>query len=310
VILVAGEALIDLVANGHTAISATPGGGPFNAARTAARLGIATQFFGAISGDRFGRTLHDLLIADGVDVGVAPATDLPTTLAVAEIDARGAATYRFYIDGTSAPRLLASDIDGSSLAAAAAVHAGTLGLVLEPMASTVEELVLSSPADAVVLIDPNCRPATIPDRAAYLRRLHRVLQRADVVKVSTDDLAYLDPERSPLAAARNLAVSSNTVVLVTDGPRDVHCLGPAWEMSVAAPHVVVADTIGAGDAFGAAFLAGWVHAGLARHELHERDTVADLTTLACQVAAITCERVGADPPRAADVPGWPPLRGH
>ncbi len=42
------------------------------------------------------------------------------------------------------------------------------------------------------MLDPNCRPAVIPDRAAYLARLGAVLARADVVKVSRDDLAYLD----------------------------------------------------------------------------------------------------------------------
>ena len=129
VIVVAGEALIDLVVAVDGSVSAKLGGGPFNVARTIGRLGGAVSFLGTISTDRFGSQLFDQLIADGFDPVATVRTDSPTTLAAAELDPTGSAKYRFYFNGTSAPAL---DEVPSGLDHPAAVHVGTLGLVLEP----------------------------------------------------------------------------------------------------------------------------------------------------------------------------------
>jgi fructokinase len=63
----------------------------------------------------------------------------------------------------------------------------------------------------------------------------------------------------------------------------------------------VVDTIGAGDAFGGGFLAWWSLRGLGRDELADTDAVRAATRFACVVAARTCERPGAQPPRLAEV---------
>ena len=73
---------------------------------------------------------------------------------------------------------------------------------------------------------------------------------------------------------------------------------------VAAPRVDVVDTVGAGDAFGAALLA-WLHDhGRIRPDLalDEAELRAALE-YACLAAAITCTRAGADPPRKQELAG-------
>ena len=70
-----------------------------------------------------------------------------------------------------------------------------------------------------------------------------------------------------------------------------------------APKVEVVDTIGAGDAFGGGFLAYWRRKGLDRDALGDLDAVRAATTFACVVAARTCERPGANPPRWSDLDG-------
>ena len=203
-IIVAGEALIDLIAHADGRLEAVPGGGPFNTARTIARLGGEVAFLGRLSSDRFGRQLRAALETDGVDLRWAPSTELPTTLAVAELDDVGAATYRFHVAETSAPGL---DLDVAMAAVGsgpAAIHVGTLGLVMEPIATSLAAAVAAASAQTVVMVDPNCRPSVINDRSTYLARLDRILARADVVKVSADDLAYLSPGQAPLEAARSL----------------------------------------------------------------------------------------------------------
>ena len=102
-ILVAGEALIDLVVSFDGSIEAHPGGAPFNVCRTIARLEREAAFLGALSDDRFGTTLGGTLASEGVDLSAVVTVTRPTTIALAELDETGAATYHFYVEGTSAP---------------------------------------------------------------------------------------------------------------------------------------------------------------------------------------------------------------
>jgi fructokinase len=69
------------------------------------------------------------------------------------------------------------------------------------------------------------------------------------------------------------------------------------DVEVTAPRVEVVDTIGAGDAFSGGVLAWWLERGLGTEQLADRDAVAQAAELGCRVAAITCTRPGADPPR-------------
>jgi fructokinase len=324
-IVVAGEVLVDLVVSADGRVDARLGGGPYNAARTLARLGAATTFFGGLADDRFGRLLRGALDAEGVAIGVPAPSAAPTTLALVDLDQSGVASYAFYLTGTAA-----ADLDYPPLAAAfaailaearatagsaaagapVAVHVGALGLVMEPIGSAVERLVLADvPPDALVLLDPNCRPAAIADRAAYLGRIGRIAARADVVKASVEDLAYLYPGSSAAEAAELLLAAGPALVLVTDGPRPARAFLPGAVLAVEVPAVEVVDTIGAGDAFGGGFLAWWSSNGLTRSDLKRPPLVRTAVQAAAAVAAATCGRPGADPPTRADLQAsraWPP----
>jgi fructokinase len=301
VIAVIGEALIDLVVGPGGQVTATPGGAPFNTARTCGRLGADVAYVGAVSTDRFGLLLADRLAADGVSLDRVVRVDKPTTLAAAELDESGAATYRFYIDGTSVLELPGTvDLTG-----ARAVFAGGLGLGLEPIATTIERLVTGAPAGCLTMVDINCRPATITDRASYLARLDRVLARIDIIKVSDDDLEYLAPGSSPVDAAAGLLDRGAQVVLLTAGAGDVEVLTAAGRFDVAVEPVSVVDTIGAGDAFDGGFLAWWIGSGRGRADLSAAADLRSAVEAATAVAGVTCTRRGADPPHRADLPaGW------
>jgi fructokinase len=300
-IVVAGEALIDLIAAPDGTLAAVPGGGPYNCARTVARLGEDVTFLGRISTDRFGRRLHANLVADGVNVDRVVTTDDPTTLAVAELDPFGSATYHFYLDGTSAAGLTDAEASGVLTAEVAALHVGTLGLVLEPAGTTIERLVDSASAEVLVMLDPNCRPSATRDPAAFRRRVDWIVRRADVVKVSEDDLRFLDPTPTPDAVIERLLELGVRVVLRTDGGRAVEVRTPTDLVSVPVPPVELVDTVGAGDAFGGGFLAAWAAAGHARAELASIDRVIEAVTFAIRVAGLTCARAGADPPTLVEL---------
>ncbi len=301
VIVVAGEALIDLVVAVDGSVSAKLGGGPFNVARTIGRLGAEVSFLGTISTDRFGTQLFDQLHADRVDPVATVRTDSPTTLAAAELDPTGSARYRFYFNGTSAPAL---DEVPSGLDHPAAVHVGTLGLVLEPMATTVVAYVASLTPDVLVMADPNCREHVITDREAYLQRVGEVYAMSHIVKISTDDSAYLSPNSVPIAYARTLVAADTgiRVVLLTDGGNGTWVVSADAQTLVAPEQITVADTIGAGDSFGGAFIGWWIGAGYGVAELADHALVVQATCAANEVAAITCQRVGADPPWRHELP--------
>jgi fructokinase len=300
VVLVGGEALVDLVPNDGV-LHPHPGGGPFNTARTIGRLGQPVAYLGRLSTDQFGTEHQQLLTDDGVGLQAAVRTGQPSTLAIAEVDAAGAARYRFYAYGTAAPGLTPEAALAALPPEVAAVHIGTLGLVLEPLADALEATVAALGARALVMVDPNCRPGAIEDPGAYRARLERVLADTDVVKVSDDDLAYLDPARTAAEAARALLVLGPRVVLLTRGREGALVVTAEGDIAVPAPPIQVVDTIGAGDAFGGGFLAWWRANGLGAADLADRDALLDATRFAVMVAARTCERAGAWPPRLEEL---------
>ena len=173
-IVVGGEALYDLVAGpGDDADTLTghAGGGPFNVARTIGRLRQPVAFLGRLSTDRLGATHARMLTEDGVGLECVVRSDDPTTLALASVDDDGVASYGFYTAATAAAGLTPQAALAALPQHVAALHVGTLGLVLEPLASAMEAVVERLAGRTMVVVDPNCRPQAIADPAPYRARL-------------------------------------------------------------------------------------------------------------------------------------------
>lgn len=295
---VGGEALVDLVVGLDGSITPKLGGGPYNVARALGRLGMPVQFIASISTDRFGAQLLQGLVDDAVTIDMVSRTDAPTTLALAQLGADGSAEYSFYLEATSAPDLTSAPSDDHP----DAVHVGTLGLVLQPMADTLERYVQGLPSTTLVMLDPNCRPSVPFEREPYGARLQRIACLAHVVKISGDDAEFLEPGADPSDVARDLVAAGAAVVLLTRGGDGTEVITAAGERHVPAEPVTVADTIGAGDSFCAAFLTAWLSAGRGIADLADLDVLQHAAAAANQAAAITCSRVGADPPRRHELP--------
>jgi fructokinase len=303
VITVIGEALVDVIVDMDGEVTSVVGGAPLNTARTIARLGIPATFLGGVSTDSFGRRILRLLESDGVSLGLGTQVPEPTTLAIAQIDEGGAATYRFLMDGTSAAAVTPEMALVHMAAGCRAIHVGTLGLVLQPLADASMAVIAHAGADQLVMVDPNCRPSVMTTSPVFRGALAAVLDRADLVKVSGDDLEFLYPGEATLAAAVRLQAETGAVVLFTDGANAVHVIAPGTDVVLEVPRVPVVDTVGAGDSFSGGFLAFWMHSGFGRAEASDIGKVVDAARFGIAVAGITCQRPGADPPHAHEVPG-------
>lgn len=295
-ITVGSDALIDLIVDADGNVTSVVGGGALNTARSIARLGQPVSFLGGVSVDSFGRRIRRLLDADGVRYALADSVSAPTTLAIAELDATGAATYRFMLVGTSVDAMTEQMALAHVPADTSILHVGTLGLMLEPTASALRSVVEAAPDDRLVMVDPNCRPSVLSDDTVFRRTLAAVFPRADVIKVSGDDVAFLYPGMPAVDGAAELQRLSGALVLLTDGAASVHVLTASDHITVDVPPVPVADTVGAGDSFSGGFLAHWAMRDLTITHLQDLPTVLDAVRFGIEVAGITCQRPGADPP--------------
>lgn len=294
-IVVAGEALMDLIVSPDGTLRAVPGGGPYNAARTLGLLGEKVSFLSVLSDDYFGRQLRQRLVDSNVDVAVRVPASVPTSLAVAELSDHGSASYTFYLEGTSLPMLSAREAWGSLPDEYDALHIGTLGLVVEPTASVLETLVDESAGSHLVMLDPNCRPAVVTDFPAFHERIVRLATKADIVKVSDDDVSFLFPDGGFDAIVRDIT-SRGGIVLHTagSGPIDVFAHDGRATVQPSAGDIV--DTVGAGDIFGATVLWALLRDGLTKGQRWSVDQVLPAVRTGAIAAHIACQRAGAEPP--------------
>ncbi|MEU9973089.1 carbohydrate kinase [Streptomyces sp. NPDC051014] len=299
-IVVAGEALIDLVPQGAGALAPLQpalGGGPYNTAVALGRLGSPTAFCSRASHDAFGEALLDGLRGAGVDVSLVERGTEPTTLAAATIDAQGSASYSFYVDGT-ADRLFTAPV--ALPAATRALSFGTLSLVLEPGASAYEELLRRAAGQGLfTALDPNIRAGLITDPDAYRARFKSWLPSVTLLKLSEEDALWLG------GTPREWLAAGPSAVVITHGGAGLSAFTPDGTVyPVPGEEVDVVDTIGAGDTVNAALLHG-----LASQDALSAEALAGLGAdgwtrllrFAARAAAITCSRAGAEPPYASEL---------
>jgi len=304
-IVVAGEALIDLKPvpsqNGFL-LSPHPGGSPYNVALGIGRLGVPVAFLGRFSTDAFGELLQAHLRQSRVDLRYAVQGSELTTLAVVTPGPQGE-SFSFYAHHTADTLLKPEDLP-PALPQGAPLHFGSISLLLEPTASTLEALMRREVGRRLVSLDPNVRPFLIPDKEAYKERLRSWLTQSDLVKVSQADLDWLYPGHSVEQIARGWLEQGPQLVVATLGSAGAVAFTQTQQVRVAAPQVAVVDTVGAGDAFMAALLVGLYRSGTtSRGQLNllDLERLSSLLSFATKVAALTCTRAGANPPWQEEV---------
>ena len=306
-ILSCGEALIDMLPRtstlGEAAFAPYAGGAVFNTAMALGRLGAPSGFFSGVSNDMLGEILAETLTASQVDISLCARSDRPTTVAFVKL-VNGQATYAFYDEGTAGRMLARVDLPvlGPEVEA---VFVGGICLVNDPAASTYEALQAREAASRVTMIDPNIRPGFIAGKEVeYRARIERMVARADIVKLSDEDLHWLVGAGDLVQLARGILAKGPKVVFITEGAAGARAVTATQDRFVAAQKVTVVDTVGAGDTFNAGVLAALHQAGALSKARVAALSDAELDaalSLGTRAAAVTVSRAGANPPWASEL---------
>ena len=304
-ILCCGEALIDMLprqtTQGEDAFAPYAGGAVFNTAIALGRLDAPAGFFCGMSRDLFGELLEETLAASNVSCDLAHRSDAPTTLAFVRLT-NGQASYTFYDENSALSSMTEADLPALPDTVEAMFFGGIS--LAGKAAPAYEALMLREAPTRVTMIDPNIRPSFITDPDTYRARIHAMMAAADIVKLSDEDLNWLEGDGDLAALAQGLLGRGTKLVLITKGSEGATAYFGSGAVSAAAVRVEVVDTVGAGDTFNAGFLAGLHQANaLSKDALSNPDEaiLKDALSLGVRSAAITVSRAGANPPRTSEL---------
>jgi fructokinase len=287
--LVVGESLVDIVQRADGSTLEYAGGSAANVAVALARLGRPVELVTAFADDARGGMLARHLNQSAVGlVGDAHRLERTST-ALATIADDGSASYTFDIEWrlTEIPEVTPQ-----------VVHTCSLGAVMAPGAEDVRRLLERLRPGALVSYDVNTRPAVTGVGPDVVRAVEDVVTLADLVKASDEDLHALYPGDTVEQAVERLRALGPSAVVVTRGRAGATWYGPDGRVDVPATEVEVADTIGAGDTFGAAIMDALWDLGAVGGRLPGLGSseVDGLLRHAARAAAVTVSRPGADPP--------------
>ncbi len=294
---VVGEVLIDLIpdADQHLAIV---GGGPANTAKALAKLGIKTYFIDGISTDKYGQMAKAELLSSKLLLDYAQQSNMPTCTAKVTLSKSGSASYEFAIKDTATFDFSTSWLPDPQRLKPSLLHIGTLATVIEPGASVLFKWAQSVANAALIVFDPNIRPAVLGDRDQYVKKVEKWVAISSAVKVSDEDLNWLYPDKVIDEIVKNWLEIGVQLVVVTLGDKGITAYRENEQISVDAVKVVVADTVGAGDTVGAVLVEAIVKNGLDRLN---GEVLKTMLNRAVKAAAVTVSRAGANPPSKEEI---------
>ena len=302
-IAVCGEALIDFApieVPNNRAYLPIPGGSPYNVAIGLARLGCPVDFIAKLSNDEFGQILRRNLVSNGGLDRFTISGPEPSTLAFIHIENEKDPHFSFFSNDSADRNFLMSDLPTPLPIEIQAIHFGSFSLAHEPIATTLQKLIEREHTRRIISIDPNVRPSFVTNKNQYIARLEKLISLASIVKVSTEDIAWLYPNFAPDEILSKWISSGPSLGILTSGAEGSYALTSSGvNLNSPAHPVSVIDTVGAGDSFMSALLWWLLEKKFLDHEsiktLGEKE-IRDLLNYSSEAASITCGRSGANPP--------------
>ncbi len=296
-----GELLIDFIptTSGLSLVEApafkkAPGGAPANVAAGLAKLGVSCAFLGKVGEDAFGEFLKQTLDEVGVNTqGLVFSRDARTALAFVTLRADGEREFMFYRHPSADMLYTPDEVDAALIRNARIFHFGSLSLISEPSRSaTLTALDIAHKNGLWVSYDPNLRLPLWQDPTAAREGIISVWERADLIKVSEEELTFLTGSDDINQGVDALWHDHLRLLVVTLGKEGCRYFTPEFRGSVTGFQVKTIDTTGAGDGFVAGLLKGLL---LHPHADHDEAQLHEICRYANAVGAITTTVRGAIP---------------
>jgi fructokinase len=298
---------------------ARPGGNALNVAVAAGRLDAPVHLLARLGTGPLGGNLRRHAELSGVDTSGFVTAEEPVSLAVVGLAPDGSADYGFHVLGAADWQWTDEELARALPERTGILHVGSISSWTAPGSEAIARLVEQLSGSALISVDPNIRPMLAEgpvgaslgnSRETVHARLDRLLARADLVKVSAEDLAWLEPDGPQDDAGLDAAVQrwanrGAGLVVLTHGGSSLRIARPGRPLlHRTPPRVTVVDTVGAGDSLAAGLITGLLEAGIADRSALDSlsdDELLRIVDDAVLVAALNCTRVGADPPTRAEL---------
>lgn len=289
-VVVFGEALTDLVQGTPGQWKGYPGGAPWNVARALSRLGVSSAFAGSISTDSLGDEIVFQSQAAALNMDFIQRVDRDSLVAIVP----SSRPPRYFFAGDADLFFDPDLMPDGWINQVELCHFSCISLARQPLAGRLIKIAQQAKeAGKRISYDPNWR--NLMDSHYREQTFPTMTALADMIKLSDEDLQQIYPGLTEHQAMDELrALNPQAQILFTRGERGMILHTPDSQLNQPAIAVKVADTVGAGDAC----MAGWLAAellGIA--DLKER------LRFSAACASISCCHAGAYAPALADVEG-------
>jgi fructokinase len=305
-IVIGGDAIVDLIDRGERLFEACPGGSTLNCALAAGQLGSEVLYVSTLSTDAYGDLLAARLAECRVSLRDNARSNAYSSLAVVSLDETSQPSYAFYRDGTADREVPVAEIIASFPQSMSIFHVGSCALIpAEDQDAWLSVVKAAKERGALISVDPNCRPSMTKDPIAYREGIARFFGVADLIKCSDDDLEYLHPEWTDRALEKFIETYSPQLCVYTEGAEGLRAFtksGISAQVSASLPGPL-SDTVGAGDSVHGTLLSEIDRLDLVGQQLSELNDsqLTDMLLLASRVAGVNCTRAGCQPPTREEV---------
>lgn len=294
-----GELLIDFTcvstdADGYPTMAAHPGGAPANFLAALTKFGANTALLGKVGSDALGKLLVNTLQKAGINTeGLLVSDDVFTTMAFVTLDAHGDREFSFARKPGADTCITFEELNLSLIDQAKVFHFGTLSLTDEPARmATYQAVEYAKSKGKLITYDPNLRKPLWKDFEEAKRQMLWGLSKADVVKISDEEVEFLFGLGVREGAQHILSNYPVKLVFVTCGPDGCFFMNAAGEgMIPSLQGIKVVDTTGAGDIFGGS--AVWKLLQLQTDPgTLSADELAEVVRFACTSAGLSTTKPG------------------
>ena len=259
------------------------GGAEGNVAIGVSRLGGESTWVGRLGTDSLGRRIAREYRAEGIHV-IIHEDDSATGLMLKERPTAERTIVHYYRKGSAGSHLTPSDIDDVDIEGAGILHVTGITLAISQSArDTIHAAIDRANAAGVpVSFDINHRSrlwGALEDAADAYKN---IISKADIVFAGLDEASIVVEQRAPRELALALSRLGPGEVVIKLGSDGCFALDHGFEYRRDAIPVNVVDTVGAGDAFVAGYLA---------ERMRNQGTEARLET-AVRAGAFVCASAG------------------